>query len=200
MVHHRNNVWNWINRPSLSVIVQCIHSRVWREHGGATTQLKAATSCQREDYFRQCSSFTFGNKFLRPNAKRLSNKITQNTPGRAERANWRPLRPCNGGTREARRRGHFWTFQTILLFSSRTFPAFSVFFQQNTTEHHVEGNFPTIKAINHEFLLPLAPDLPRSVNIVYQCTHPHPSTPIYTHLHPSVSINILITNNLFSIS
>ena len=45
----------------------------------------------------QCSSFTFGNKFLRPNAKRLSNKITENTLGRAERANWRPLRPINGG-------------------------------------------------------------------------------------------------------
>ena len=42
-----------------------------------------------------------------PSAKRVTTNHERSTIGRAERGSWRPLRPCNGGTREARRRGHF---------------------------------------------------------------------------------------------
>ena len=45
-------------------------------------------------------------QIVRPSAKRVTTKQERSTLGRAERVNWRPLRPCNGGTREARR-GHF---------------------------------------------------------------------------------------------
>ena len=50
-----------------------------------------------------------------PSAKRVTTNHERSTIGRAERGSWRPLRPCNGGTREARRRGHFLCEEIFLL-------------------------------------------------------------------------------------
>ena len=67
---------------------------------------------------------------------------------------------------------------------------FSAFFRQNKLEHDVEGNFPATRSTNHECLRPLVSALPRSVNIVHQCTHPHPPAPTCTHLHPLICLFI----------
>ena len=75
---------------------------------------------------------------------------------------------------------------------------FSAFFRQNKPEHDVTGNFPATRATNHECLRPLVPALPRSVSIVHQCTHTHPSAPICTHLHSLIClfINVPIRTHL----
>ena len=66
------------------------------------------------------------------------------------------------------------------------------FFCQNMPEHDVVGNFPATRSTNHECLRPLVPALPRSVSIVLQCTHLHPSAPIWTHLHPLICLFISV--------